>query len=326
MNARQTLNGKSKHPSAIRMGGGCLQLAALCGALLLGALPAFAEEPAIVPAPHENHAAPMTENDNGTTVENSQPSMKADSMDMGSMQGGSAPPNARDPDAYSDGYEYTGMPGFEKSDQIVFGKLLADELEFLSGNEGKGVAWRVQGTYGGDRDKLWLRTQGLKIGGQRVDPTTDLEALWWRAYSSFWGTQFGVRQDFGAGAHTWIAFGVEGLAPYQFEVRATGYLGEDGRLSARLLASYDILLTNRLILAPEVESNIYSKAEPERGLGSGVGNFELGVRLRYEIRRKFAPYLGYVWERSFSGTADFRRGNGEPVTEHRFVVGVRLRL
>lgn len=216
------------------------------------------------------------------------------------------------------------MPGMEQSDRIAFGKVLADELEFLSGDEGEGFAWRVQGTYGGDRHKLWFRTQGLKTGGQQVDPTTDLEALWWRAYSPFWGTQLGVRQDFGPGAHTWIAFGVEGLAPYWFEVGATGYVGDDGRLSARLLASYDLLFTNRLILTPELESNVYSRAENDRGLGSGLGNVELGLRLRYEIRRKFALYLGYVSERSFAGTADRRRAEGEPVTERRFVAGVRL--
>lgn len=245
-------------------------------------------------------------------------------MDMGSMQGGSAPADARDPDAYAEGYEYTGMPGMEQSDRIAFGKVLADELEILSGNEGEGFAWRAQGNYGGDRHKLWLRTQGLKIGGQQVDPTTDLEAMWWRAGSPFWGTLLGVRQDFGPGAHTWIAFGVEGLAPYWFEVQATGYVGDDGRLSARLAASYELLFTNRLILTPELESNVYSRAENDRGLGTGVGNVEFGLRLRYEIRRKLAPYIGYVWERSFGGTADRKRADGEPVLERRFVAGVRL--
>lgn len=264
--------------------------------------------------PAENHA---DKRDPGAA-------MRMGAMDMDSMRGGSALPDSRDPNAYADGYEYTGMPGMEKSDQIAFGKALVNELEFLSGNEGEGYAWQFQGTYGGDRDKLWLRTQGLKIDGRQVDPTTDVEALWWRGYSPFWGTQLGVRQDFGPGAHTWIAFGVEGLAPYWFEVQATGYVGDDGRLSARLKASHDLLFTNRLILTPGLESNVYSKAEPERGLGTGFGNVELGLRLRYEIRRKFAPYVGYVWERSFAGTADRRRADGEPVTERRFVAGMRL--
>lgn len=164
----------------------------------------------------------------------------------------------------------------------------------------------------------------MKIDGQPLDPTTDAEALWWRGYAPFWGTVFGARQDFGAGGHTWLAFGIEGLAPYWFELQATGYVGEDGRLAARLKGSYDLLFTNRLILSPELESNAYSRAEPERGLGSGAGNVEVGLRLRYEVRRKFAPYVGYVWERSLAGTADLARAEGGPVTERRFVAGLRL--
>lgn len=299
-------------------------VAALCCLLPLWSPPAFADEAPVTPSPQEQEHAPMPPTEDHADKMEPGPAMRMGAMDMDSMQGGGAPPDARDPNAYSDGYEYTGMPGMEQSDRIAFGKVLVDELEVLSGNEGEGYAWQIQGTYGGDRDKLWLRTQGLKYGGQPVDPTTDVEALWWRGTSPFWGTQLGVRQDLGPGAHTWIAFGVEGLAPYWFEVQATGYVGDDGRLSARLKASYDLLFTNRLILTPGVESNVYSKAEPERGLGTGVGNIELGLRLRYEIRRKFAPYIGYVWERSFAGTADRSRADGEPVTECRFVAGMRL--
>jgi len=97
-------------------------------------------------------------------------------------------------------------------------------------------------------------------------------------------------------AHTWLAVGVEGIAPYRFKVVATGYVGDDGRLSARLKAAYDLRSANRLILVPSIESNVYSKAEDERGLGAGLANIEVGLRLRYELHRKFAPYAGYVWE------------------------------
>lgn len=304
-------------------GRGRLQLIALCGAILLATLPALAQQPATTPAAREPQATPMPTNEPPAAGANAQTSTKADSMEMRSMQGGTAPPAPRDPD-YSDGYKYTGMRGFEKSDQIAFGKLLVDELEFLSGNEGEGVAWSVQGMYGGDFNKFWLRTQGLWIRGQQVDPTTTVEALWWRAVSPFWGTLLGARQDIGPGAHTWLAFGVEGLAPYWFEFQLTGYVGEDGRLSARLKASYDVLFTNRLILTPQLESNVYSRAEPDRGLGKGVGNLEVGLRLRYEFSRKLAPYIGYVWERSFAETADLQRAKGDPVTERRFVAGIRL--
>ncbi|HKS56521.1 MAG TPA: copper resistance protein B [Steroidobacteraceae bacterium] len=244
-------------------------------------------------------------------------------MDMGPMQGGRAPADARDGHAYADGYEYRGMPGWETSDQIVLGWVSGDEMEFVSGNEGDGFAWNVQSNYGDDRNKVWFRTQGLKVPGE-LDPTTSGEVLWWRPYSPFWGTQLGIRQDLGSGAHTYLAFGVEGIAPYWFTVEATGYVGDDGRLSARFKMSYDMRFTNRLILTPNLEANAYSQSEDERNLGAGLGNLEWGLRLRYEVHRKLAPYVGYVWERSFSGTADRRRAEGEPVNEHRFVAGFRM--
>jgi len=247
-------------------------------------------------------------------------------MKMGSMQGGNAPPDARDPDAYAEGFGYSGMPGMEKTDQIRFGKVLVEELEYLSGNEGSGVNWTAQGNYGGDQDKLWLRTQGQKVPGENLDPTSGAEALWWHAVTPFWGSQLGLAQDFGPGAHTYLAVGVEGLAPRWFDIQVTGYVGDDGRLSARFKGSYDMRFTNRLIFAPSLEANIYSKPDIERGLGAGLGNIEAGLRLRYELRRKFAPYIGYVWERSFAGSANLRRVQVSPLHERRFVAGVRVWL
>jgi copper resistance protein B len=267
--------------------------------------------------------APMKGMDMGPA---SGPGASGAGMKMGSMQGGNAPPDARDPDAYAEGYGYSGMPGLEKTDQIRFGKVLVDELEYLSGNEGSGVNWTAQGNYGGDHDKLWLRTQGQKIPGENLDPTTGAEALWWYAVAPFWGSQLGVRQDFGPGAHTYLAVGVEGLAPRWFDIQVTGYIGDGGRLSARFKGSYDMRFTNRLILAPSLEANVYSKSDIERGLGAGLGNIEAGLRLRYEVHRKFAPYIGYVWERSFAGSANLRRAEGSPVHERRFVAGIRVWL
>jgi len=299
--------------------------------LLLLVTPAHAEEPAKHEPnnPHAGHSeAPPPEEHSEHTRTPDRVSVEhgaeeAKPMEMGAMQGGRAPADARDPHAYSEGFEYTGMPGLEKSDQLKFGYLLADEFEGVSGNEGDGYAWSVQGNYGDDHNKLWLRTQGLKVPGE-LDPTTSGEVLWWRPLTAFYGTQFGIRQDFGAGAHTYLAAGIEGLAAYWFEMEATAYVGEDGRLSARLKASYDILFTNRLILTPNLEANLYSEAEEERALGSGLGNIEGGLRLRYEFSRKVAPYVGYVWERSFGDTADRRRAEGDPVNEHRVVAGIRM--
>ena len=131
---------------------------------------------------------------------------------------------------------------------------------------------------------------------------------------------------FRSGSHTSLAFGIEGLAPYWFELEATGYVSNDGRLWARLKGTYDVLLTNRLILSPEAETNLFSRGNPERGIGAGVVNIELGLRLRYEFTRKFAPYIGLSWDRAVGGSAGERRaeGTGEPVSNAQFVAGLRM--
>jgi copper resistance protein B len=240
------------------------------------------------------------------------------------MQGGKAPQDARDPDAYAEGYAYTDMRGMEQADHIKVLKVLVDELEALSGNEGNGVNWSAEGNYGGDADKVWIRTQGQKIPGTIVDASTGFEGLWWHATSAFWGSQLGVRQDIGPGAHTYLAAGTQGLAPRWFEVQATGYIGAEGRLAARLKASYDMRFTNRLILTPSVQADVYSKPDAPRGAGAGLSTIESAVRLRYEVQRKFAPYLGLVWERAFAGTAVLRRAEGSPVNERSIVAGLRF--
>lgn len=245
-------------------------------------------------------------------------------MDMGSMQGGRAPSDARNSDDYSDGYRNSTLPNYEMADKLSVPKILVEEFEFVSGNEGQGANWSFLLTNGQDNDKLWIRSQGLKTSRERLDPESSAELLWWHSRNPFWGTVLGVRQDIGKGATTWLAAGVEGLAPYWFDLQLTGYVGDDGRLAARLKASYEVLLTNRIILTPQLETNIYSKNSADRELGAGLSNIELSGRLRYEVTRKFAPYVGYVWERAFNGTADSRRINGEPVIERRFVVGARL--
>ncbi len=245
-------------------------------------------------------------------------------MGTGAMQGGRAPPDARDPDDYADGYEYSEMPGLEHTDQLRFATAVVDELEFLGGNEGKGINWAAQASYGGDTNKMWLRTQGQKIPGTIADASTGVEALWWHATSAFWGSQLGLRQDLGPGAHTYIAFGTEGLAPHWFQVQLTGYVGQGGRLAGRLKASYDMRFTNRLILTPSVEANLYSQPDAARAAGAGLSTIESAVRLRYEIHRKFAPYVGFVWERSFAGTAVLRRTEDSPVNERSFVAGLRF--
>lgn len=293
---------------------------------LIGAVctASFAEEPAPPPDPGGHRHPVPPEEQAGKPKQQTQHG--ADSMAAGTMRGdGDATRAPRDPNAYADGYENGGVPGLEKVDQLSLGKLLGDQLEFLNGNGRSGLAWDVHAWYGPDEQRLWLRSEGGFSEGA-VDYTTGAEALWWRAFTPFWATLLGVRQDFGPGSHTQAALGLEGLAPYWFELEATGYVSTDGRFSARLKGSYDLLFTNRLILTPEVETNIYSSANQRRGLGAGVGNVELSLRLRYELARKFAPYLGFDWDRALGSTADRLRINGEQASEARVTAGVRLWL
>ena len=134
-----------------------------------------------------------------------------------------------------------------------------------------------------------------------------------------------MRHDSGVDpSRTWVAFGVQGLAPYWFETEATAYFGEDGRSALRFDAEYELLLTQRLILQPRIEANFYGKRDAARELGSGLSDVTMGLRLRYEIRREFAPYVGIERARKFGGTKDLVRAAGKDTDESRVVAGVRF--
>jgi len=203
------------------------------------------------------------------------------------------------------------------------GYLLFDRLEGWDNDRGSGQAWEASAWYGGDIDRLWLRSEGERSGGRTE--AADLEALYGHAVSPWWDLLVGVKQDFASGdARTSAAFGVQGLAPYKFEVAATLYVGEGGSASARLEGEYDVLLTNRWILQPRLEAEAAFADDRAHGIGSGLSTVEAGLRLRYEISRRFAPYLGVVHERAFGTTADYRRDAGEAARETRVVAGVRV--
>jgi copper resistance protein B len=242
-------------------------------------------------------------------------------MAMGPMQGGNPPPDARSAD-YSDGVGHGAMHGMNMADNAPLGMLLIDRLEGFHGRGANGQAWEAQGWYGNDTNKLWLRTEG-RLSRGKLDEG-DLEAFWNHAIATYWGSQLGVRQDLGEGPkRTWAAFGVQGLAPYGFDLEATGYLGAHGRTAARLRADYELLFTQRLILQSEAEANLYGKDDPQRRIGSGVSDVQLGLRLRYEFHRQFAPYIGVNWVRRLGTTAGYARQGHFPMLDRQIVAGVR---
>lgn len=238
------------------------------------------------------------------------------------MPGSTAPPAARSSD-YSAGIGHGDAAGMDMLDAEPLGMLRFDQLEAFHGPHGNGEAWEAQGWYGTDSDKLWLRSEGEREGGHTGDG--DVEVLWSRAVAAYWDAQLGMRHDFGGGrSGQWLAFGVQGLAPYWFELAATAYAGPSGRTAARLRAEYELLFTQRLILQPELELNLYGKADPQRRTGAGLSDASLGLRLRYEIRRGFAPYLGVNWIRRFGASAGYARADGKPVSGPQWVAGVRF--
>ena len=199
--------------------------------------------------------------------------------------------------------------------------VLLDQLEWQGRGSG-GASLDSTAWIGGDINRLWLRAEGESEDG-RVG-NAFIHALWGHSFSRWWDVVAGVRQDFRPGdPQTWAAVGIQGLAPYWFEVEATGYVGAGGRTHARFEVEYDLLLTNRLILQPLAELEMYGKSDPDRGFGAGLSSIETGFRLRYEIRRELAPYVGVTWDRKLFGTADLARSEGQDVGGARLAFGLR---
>jgi copper resistance protein B len=211
----------------------------------------------------------------------------------------------------------------QMTDRETFGAVLIDQLEWGDASGAGAFDWYAQGWYGGDYDKLWLKTEGEHAEGTTWDAR--VEALWDHVFARWWSLQTGLRHDFGDGpSRNWAAFGVAGLAPYFFNLEATAYVGDAGRTAARIRAEYEVLFSQRLILQPEFEVNAYGQDDPERQIGAGISDFQLGLRLRYEFRREIAPYLGVVWVRRTGRTADFARAAGESTGDVWAVLGVRI--
>lgn len=204
--------------------------------------------------------------------------------------------------------------------------ILAEKLELAPTIDDRTLAVDGIGWYGNDRSRIWLRGDA-DISTVESAGDAQLALLYGKLITPFFDALFGVRLDhnWGDASATRILFGagVEGLAPYWFELKASAFISQDGDLSARLTTAYDLLFTQRLILEPRMELNASASRVPGFGIGSGLTDLELGGRLRYELHRTFAPYIGVNWHRRLGGTADFARDDGEPVSVTSLVAGVR---
>ena len=217
---------------------------------------------------------------------------------------------------------FPDVEGHASHDEAVHSLVLFDRLEWQATAGGGSAAWDHRTWVGRDRDRLWVRSEGQIDGGRVGD--ADAHLLYGRAFARWWDVVAGVRQDITpATAQTWAAIGVQGIAPYWFDLEMTGYVGANGRTAARIEAEYELKLTNRLIAQPRLELNLYGRNDPARAIGAGLSTAEPGVRVRYEFRREVAPYFGVAWNRKFGGTADFAKREGEDVRAVRLLAGVR---
>lgn len=214
------------------------------------------------------------------------------------------------------------------NDSKIYSLLLVERLEYR-GHDGEDLLnWEILSWIGGDYERLWIKSEG-DVGPEDGDGEAEVQLLYGKLISSFWDFQAGLRYDrlYGSEQDSGRAFGVigvQGLAPYLFELDAAMFVSEDGDLSARFVAEYQLLLSQRLILQPELETNLAAQKVEEFGVGPGINDIELGVRMRYEFSRQFAPYLGINWSRKFGETADLAREEGESVDDFSVLGGMRL--
>lgn len=202
--------------------------------------------------------------------------------------------------------------------------LQADRLEYQSNDSEPLLVWDTQAWFGGDMNRIWFKSEGEYSFDDNAVEEFEIEALYSRPITRYFDLQAGLRQDFDPDwATTYGVVGVQGLAPYWFEVDAATYLSDDGDVTAGIELEYELLLTQRLVLQPRAELSFSAQDVPELELGSGLTSAAAGLRLRYEIDRQFAPYIGVSWQDSFGETADYARAGGEDPESISFVVGVK---
>ena len=206
--------------------------------------------------------------------------------------------------------------------------VLLDQLEVSPGATGSPLGVEGEAWHGGDFNRIWIKLEG-EHSTQEPEGEGELQVLYGRLLAPFWDVQVGLRLDVHRGegeasTRALAVLGLEGLAPYWFEVEPAVFVSQDGHVSARLAASYDLFVTQRLIAQPSIEVNGALQDSEEFGVGSGLNDIEPGLRMRFEIAREFAPYIGASWVRRFGETADLLREAGAKVSDAVFVVGVRM--
>jgi len=209
--------------------------------------------------------------------------------------------------------------GGQKFGQVMFNIA---EAQVRRGRDG--YEWDGEGWYGGDIDRLWIKSEGTGEFGRSIEQA-EVQALYSRAIGPYFNLQGGLRYDFKPNpSRVYAVAGFEGLAPSFFDVEGVLFLSNKGEVSARVEGYYDQRITQRLILQPRAELNLAAQNVRELGVGRGLSDAEIGLRLRYDIRREFAPYVGVQYERSFGATRRFAKQAGEDAGGWSLLAGVRM--
>jgi copper resistance protein B len=246
------------------------------------------------------------------------------------LPAGDAPAPAPPMDHYADRLFAPAEMAKARSDMMFeqggqpFYQVMFNLAEYQARQGRDGYRWDGEAWFGGDINRLWLKSEGEGAFREGIE-SAEVQALYSRAIGPYFNLQGGVRQDLGPSPkRTYATVGFEGLAPYMFEVEGALFLSTKGDLLGRLEGYYDQRITQRLVLQPRVELNLAAQDVRENGIGRGLTDAELGLRLRYEIRRQFAPYVGVSYLAQTGRTADFTRAQGKDPTTTSFVAGVRV--
>ncbi len=210
----------------------------------------------------------------------------------------------------------------EASGGMAFWRVAFDRVETQISNAQEQAVWDVQGWYGGDINKLWVKTEGEFSFTDDDFEEAEIQALWSRAISPYFDFQAGVRYDLNPKSLAHGVIGVQGLAPYWFEIDASAFISVDGDVTARLEAEYDVHLSQWLVLQPRVEIALAAQDIPELNIEAGITDLQAGLRLRYAVKRQFSPYIGVAWHSKFGGEADLARAQGEGAKSAKLVLGV----
>lgn len=213
-------------------------------------------------------------------------------------------------------------------DNKTYFYFVADRFEYYSIEGLNPLVWDVQGYYGKDYNKFWFKAEGEFLTAER-EGEMEVQGLYSRPLTAYFDLQAGLRYDLaysnaGNNSRAFAVIGLQGLAPYLFEVDGSIQVSDEGDLSGSFEGELDLLVTQRLIIQPRFATSVAVQEVKEFGVGSGLNNIQLGLRLRYEIKREFAPYLGISWNRKLSETADLAKLEGADVSVLGVVAGVRL--